>query len=246
MAEFEIHNRPTYASLHVFLKADEEVVTEAGAMMGMSTSIKVRTSLAGGLWGAFQRYLSGESLFLNTYKAKAANQRLDIAPPQPGDMVHVQMNGQGVICQQGSYCASTPGVHINAKWGGFQGLFSGEGLVMIKCAGVGDLWLSSYGAIHEVDVSGTAIVDTGHIVAFEESLSWFPKPVGGIKSTLYSGEGLVMQFTGQGKLWLQTRCAEHFAEFLHPFRRRRWFWRRWLSYLNPFRWFRLGGRRRVG
>ena len=241
----EIHNRPTYASLHVFLDPGDEVITEAGAMMSMSGGVTISTAMAGGPWGAFQRWLSGESLFLNTYRAKAPGERVDIAPPQPGDMTHVKLEGQGVVCQQGSYCASTPGVRVNAKWSGLQGLFSGEGIVMIQCRGVGDLWLSSYGAIQEVEVNGTCIVDTGHIVAFEESLSWFPKPVGGVKSTLLSGEGLVMQFSGQGRLWLQTRCAEHFADFLHPFRKRRWFWRRWLSYLNPFRWFR-SGRRRVG
>ncbi len=243
---YEIHNRPTYASLHVFPEPGEEVITEAGAMMSMSPHLSVQTSLAGGVTGAFNRWLSGESLFLNTYKAEQPGQRLDIAPPQPGDVAHVALTGGAVVCQQGSYCASTPGVMINAKWSGFQGLFSGEGLVMIKCSGVGDLWLSSYGAIQEVQVSGQAIVDTGHIVAFEESLSWFPKPVGGVKSMLYSGEGLVMQFTGHGRLWVQTRCAEHFAEFLHPYRRRKALWKRYLAVINPFQWQIFSGRRRTG
>lgn len=242
--QHEIHNRPTYASLHLVLEPDEEVVLEAGAMMGMSPGLKVKTSMSGGLRGAFSRWMTGESMFLNTYRARAPGQRLDVAPPQPGDLVHIEMRGQSVVCQQGAYCASTPNVTINAKWAGLRSVLTGEGSVMIQCRGEGHLWLASYGAIHEVAVNGTCIVDTGHIVAFEESLNYFPKPVGGVKSTLYSGEGMVMQFSGEGRLWLQTRCAEHFADFLHPFRRRRWFFRRWLSYLNPFRLFRR--RRRVG
>lgn len=242
--QHEIHNRPTYASLHIVLDEDEEVVTEAGAMMGMTPGFKVRTSMRGGPWGAFRRWMTGESLFLNTYRAKDGGERLDIAPPQPGDIAHVELRGESVVAQQGAYCASTPEVEIDAKWSGFRNLFSGEGLTMIQLKGQGHVWLSSYGAIHEVQVQGTCIVDTGHIVAFEECLNYFPKPVGGVKSTLYSGEGMVMQFSGTGRLWLQTRCAGHFADFLHPFRRRRWFYMRWLSYLNPFRLFRR--RKRVG
>lgn len=241
--QFEIHNRPTYASLHVQLEPGDAVVAESGAMMGMSTGLSMDTKMTGGPWGALMRWLSGESMFLNTYTATRSDQRLDIAPAQPGDLVHVPMNGNALIVQQGAFCASTPGVWINAHWGGFRSLFAGEGLVMMRCQGSGDLWLSSYGAIHEVQVNGTAIVDTGHIVAFDDSLAWFPKPIGDINSLLFSGEGLVMQFTGHGRLWLQTRCAPSLADFLHPFRRRMRWHRR--CRLDPFWWWPFR-RKRIG
>ncbi|MBX2800920.1 MAG: TIGR00266 family protein [Myxococcales bacterium] len=243
--EFEIHNRPNYASLHVSMKPGDSVRTEAGAMMAMSTGLDMSTSMTGGPWGAFMRWLSGESLFLNTYTASGTGQRIDIAPPQPGDIVHIPLHGNAVITQQGAYIASTQDVHISAKWGGLRGYVSGEGAVMMRCQGTGDLWLSAYGAIQEVQVAGTCIVDTGHIVAFDESLSWFPKPVGNVNSLLRSGEGLVMQFSGNGRVWIQTRDSIGMAEFLHPFRKRRWWWHRCCSF-NLFWWWPFGGPKRTG
>ena len=74
-----------------------------------------------------------------------------------------------------------------------------------------------YGAIEVVPVSGSYVLDTGHIVAFESSLTYSVK-TGGMKSLLLSGEGLVCHFTGQGKLWYQTRAAGALARFLHAYR----------------------------
>ena len=128
------------------------------------------------------------------------------------------MTTQAVMVQSGSYCASTPGVTVDSKWGGAKTFFSGEGLFMLRCEGQGDLWMSSYGAIHEVDVQGSYIVDTTHIVAFEESLTFAVRRIGGFKGLFASGEGLVCEFSGHGKLWFQTRSASSLASFLHPFR----------------------------
>ncbi|MEM6931373.1 MAG: TIGR00266 family protein [Myxococcota bacterium] len=240
--KYEIRNRPNYASLHVSLKPGDAVVTEAGAMMGMSSGILLDTSLSGGPWGALQRRLSGESMFLNTYTATRPGQRNDIAPAMPGDLVHVNLDGNALVVSRGAYCASTPGIDVDAKWGGWKSVIGGEGLVMLRCQGRGDLFLSSYGAIQEIPVSGTVVVDTSHVVAFDESLSWFPKPVGNVNSLLRSGEGIVMQFTGNGRVWIQTRCAPGLAEFLHPYRRRKAWWKRFFGRLNPLNWIRFGPR----
>lgn len=216
----EIKNKPDFASLHVFLDAGESVVTEAGAMMGMDPGLKMATNMKGGLLGAAKRALGGESVFLNTYTGTAPGQRLDVAPSSPGDMIHVAMDGsRAVMVQRGSFCASTTGVEVSAKWGGAKAFFGGEGLIMLKCTGAGELWLSSYGAIHEVDVQGSYTVDTSHIVAFEDTLTFNVTRSGGMKSLFLSKEGLVCAFSGHGRLWIQTRNAPALAGFLHPFRR---------------------------
>lgn len=217
--EFTIQNAPDYASLHIILASGEQVVTETGAMMGMSSELKLDTNMKGGLLGAAKRALGGESLFLNTYTATADGQRLDLAPSAPGDMRHIQLNGNGVMIQSGAFCACTPEVTVDSKWGGAKTFFAGEGLFMLKCHGTGDLWMSSYGAIHEVEIDGSYIVDTTHIVGFEETLDFSITKVGGLKSLFFSSEGLVCNFTGKGKLWFQTRSAPSLASFLHPFRR---------------------------
>ena len=214
----EIHNKPDFASLHVFLDKGEQIVTEAGAMMSMSTDLTMETNMKGGLLGAAKRALGGESVFMNTYTADADTQRLDVAPAAPGDILYHPLTGGFVMVQSGSYLCSTPGIEVDSKWGGAKAFFGGEGLFMLKCSGTGDLWMSSYGAIHEVDVQDTYIVDTGHIVAFEDTLTFNVRKVGGLKSLFFSGEGLVCEFSGTGRLWVQTRNASSLASFLHPFR----------------------------
>ena len=215
----EIKNKPDYASLHVLLDSGDQVVTESGAMMGMSTGLEMKSNMQGGLMAAAKRAIGGESIFLNTYTATADGQRLDIAPAAPGDMVHIPMSGTAVKVQSGSFCAATTGITVDTKWGGAKTFFGGEGLVMLRCHGQGDLWISSYGAIHAVQVDGSYTVDTGHIVAFEEGLQFSVRKEGSMKSLFFGGEGLVCEFTGKGTLWFQTRNASALASFLHPFRR---------------------------
>lgn len=215
----EIRNKPDFASLHFSLDMGDQVVTEAGAMMGMSGDLNIETNMKGGLLAAASRALGGESVFLNTYTATKDGQRLDVAPSMPGDMVHVPMTGTAIMVQRGSFCASTTEVTVNSKWGGAKSFFGGEGLIMLRCEGLGDLWMSSYGAIHAVQVDGSYTVDTGHIVAFEEGLQFNVRKEGSLKSLFFSSEGLVCEFSGKGTLWFQTRNAGALASFLHPFRR---------------------------
>ena len=216
--DHEIRNKPDYASLHVQLATGEQLITEAGAMMGMSSGLTMETNMRGGLMGAAKRVLGGESVFMNTYTAESDGQRLDVAAAAPGDIEHLDLNGQAMMVQSGSYLCSTPGIEIDSKWGGAKTFFGGEGLFMLRCSGHGDLWIASYGAIHPIDVSGSYVVDTGHIVAFEEGLEFKVRSVGGLKSLFFSSEGLVCEFSGTGRLWIQTRNSGSLAGFLQPFR----------------------------
>ncbi len=215
---FDIRNRPDYASLHFELEQGEQVITEAGAMMGMSAGLDMKSNMTGGLLGAAKRMVTGESLFLNTYTAKSNGQRLDLAPGPPGDLAHVALDHESILVQSGSFHANTPGVEMDSKWNGARGFFSGEGLFLIKASGTGDLFLSSYGSIQVIEVDGTYTLDTSHIVAFDESLTYSIGKMGGMKSLFLSGEGLVCHFSGRGRLWFQTRSAGALASFLHPFR----------------------------
>ena len=217
--KFHINNRPDYASLHAVLSQGEQIVTEAGAMMSMDPGLDLKTTLTGGLLGAAKRKLGGESLFMNTYTATADGQHIDVAPGCPGDLEHIAIDEHAIIVQSGSYCACTPGVEVSTKWGGAKTFFGGEGLFMLRCSGQGDLFIASYGAIHSINVREGYTVDTSHIVAFDDSLTFSVTRVGGLKSLFLSQEGLVCRFTGTGRLWIQTRSVPALASFLHPFRR---------------------------
>ncbi len=214
----EISSKPDYAALHVHLDAGEKLVTESGAMMSMSGGLSIETSTRGGVFKGIKRALGGESFFMNTYTADSDGQQIDVAPSSPGDIEHAQLSGNAIIVQSGSFLCSSPEVDIDLKWGGAKAFFAGERILMLRASGHGDLWMSSYGAIHTVDVSGSYIVDTGHIVAFEDGLDYNVRSVGGFKSLFLSSEGLVCNFSGQGRLWLQTRNPQTLASFLHPFR----------------------------
>jgi len=214
----EIKSKPDFAFLSLHLNSGEQVIAESGSMVGMTTELTMETNMKGGLKGALKRALGGESLFMNTYTATADNQRIDLAPATPGDVEHLALDGNSVLVQSGSYMSSSPGIEVDSKWAGARGFFGGEGLFMLRCSGQGDLWISSYGAIHAIDVQGSYVVDTGHIVAFDDSLSYELQSIGGLKSLLFSKEGLVCEFSGQGRLWIQTRCSSSLVGFLHPFR----------------------------
>jgi uncharacterized protein (TIGR00266 family) len=118
----------------------------------------------------------------------------------------------------GSYLASSPEVEVDTKWGGAKTFFSREGLFLLKISGVGKVFLSSYGALHEIDLAtGQAyVVDTGHMVAFSEGVVYRVKSVGGLKSTLLGGEGLVCELTGPGKILIQSRSVDAFLAWLIP------------------------------
>ena len=94
---------------------------------------------------------------------------------------------------------------------------SGEGLFWVKCTGVGDVFLNSFGAIYEVDVNGEYTVDTGHIVAFEDTLQFNVGKAGAsLIGSMLGGEGLVCKFQGQGKLYCQSHNPPSFGKALSP------------------------------
>ncbi|MCA9259613.1 MAG: TIGR00266 family protein, partial [Planctomycetales bacterium] len=103
------------------------------------------------------------------------------------------------------------------------GFFSGEGLILLKASGTGDLFFNSYGAIMAIDVKGSYVVDKGYVVAFEDSLNYKVRTLPGLrtgklKSLFFSGEGLVCEFSGQGKVWIQTRHVQSYLSWVHAFR----------------------------
>lgn len=212
---FSIEGRPDYSFLTVQVPANETLKVEASAMATMDTHVEMKTKIKGG----FGRFLTGENIFINGFKAQNASAEIGIAPGTPGDLMHQYLDGKTIFLQNSAYVASTANVEVETKWQGMlKGFFSGESLFLIRCSGTGDLWFNTYGAIIEVDVTGDYVVDTGNIVAFTEGLDYEITKVGGYKSLFFSGEGFVCRFSGQGKVWIQTRSAQAFASWAHWFR----------------------------
>ena len=214
----EVLYSPSYSLALAHLAPDEAIQAESGAMVSMSQSVQMETKSKGGLLGGLKRsVLGGESFFINTFKAEGAEGHVTLAPKAPGDIRHHVMSGN-MLVQSGSYIASSPSITVDTKWGGAKTFFSGEGLFMLHCSGSGDLLMSSYGAIHEVQLQAGEVytVDTSHIVAFAEGVNYSVEKVGGWKQTLTSGEGLVCRLTGPGTIYLQTRSPQAFADWIYP------------------------------
>lgn len=217
--QVDIQYRPSYSLAVVKLEPNESIQVEAGSMVSMTPGITIETEAKGGLLGALKRsVLGGESFFMNDYRAPAQGGVVTLAPALPGDLEVLELRGDILMVQSGSYVASSQGVTVDTKWSGAQTFFASEGLIMLKCGGTGNLVVSSYGAIHEMVLGGgeTQTVDTGHLVAFTEGMGFDVKTIGGVKSTLFSGEGLVVDLTGPGKILMQTRSDDAFLSWLIP------------------------------
>jgi uncharacterized protein (TIGR00266 family) len=216
--QYEILYKPSYSLVKIKMTKGETVTAEAGAMVSMSSSITIATEMKGGLFGALKRsVLGGESFFINTFSASDAGE-ITFAPPMPGDIAAIELQGQTYFAQSRSYIAASPTIQIDTKWGGAKTFFSKEGLFLLKLTGTGTVFLSSYGALHEIDLAAGQkyIVDTGHMVSFADGVGYSVKKVGGLKSTIFSGEGLVCELTGPGKIMIQTRSEDAFLSWLIP------------------------------
>jgi uncharacterized protein (TIGR00266 family) len=207
--QVDINSGPAFAFGEITLPPGGAVRVEAGAMAMTRGDIEIATSTQGGFMKGLKRSLGGESFFVNDFTSPSGGV-VAVAPALPGDMALVPMNGSGsLLVQSGSWIASDPAIDVDSKWGGGKTFFSGEGLILLRCSGAGDLLVSAYGAIrsHELAAGEVITLDTGHVVAFDDTVQFTVRKAGSWKSTLLGGEGLVTDFTGPGRVWLQTRSS---------------------------------------
>ena len=214
--QYSINNRPVFTTVTVKLNSGETVRAEAGAMVSMSPSVSLKSKTTGkGLGGMFKAAIGGEGLFSSEFIADSPGEVV-LAPPVPGDIIDLKIKGNTVFCQGGAYLAGSPELDLSTQ-GSLKGLISGEGLFLQKISGSGDLFLSAYGAVtvKELGSGEKYIVDTGHMVAFDESVTYtIRKAAKGLMSTVLSGEGLTCEFSGPGKVWIQSRNLKGFASLL--------------------------------
>ena len=216
--DYEVLHRPSYALARVRMNQREQIQAESGAMVSMSDSVKMETTTRGGIFGGLRRsVLGGESFFVNTFTAEQ-NGEVTLAPSLPGDIEVLQLRGETVMVQSGSFLAATMNIEVDSQWGGARSFFSKEGLFLLRCSGQGLLFLSSYGAIHRIDLEAGEryTVDNGHMVAFDETVRYDVGRAGGWKTTLLSGEGLVCKLEGPGRFYMQTRSEDALLDWLVP------------------------------
>jgi uncharacterized protein (TIGR00266 family) len=201
---------PAYGVARLSLAPQEQVRVEAGAMMAMSGGVTLTSKMEGGFMKSLKRAaLGGESFFQTTYTAPDQGGFVDVAARLPGDVISYDVNpATALFIQKGSWLANALSVNIDAQWGGFKNMFGSEGGFIIRAEGQGPVVFACYGALEtwNLEAGQTITVDTGHMVAYESTITMnLRKVTGGLVQTFKSGEGLVFDFTGPGKVMTQTR-----------------------------------------
>ena len=186
-------------------------------MMATSGGVEIQAKAEGGLMKSLKRsVLSGESFFMTTFKAPSTGGWVDCAARLPGDMMVFDV-GEGLNITRGSYVCSAASVQIDTSWGGFKNMWGGEGGFLVRASGAGQVAAACYGAADVVDLAAgeQMVLDSGHLVAYTDGITFTTrKAAKGIMNTLKSGEGLVMEFTGPGRVWKQTRNPQEFIGWL--------------------------------
>lgn len=226
--EYKIHGDDSQY-VNIELDPAESIIAEAGTMLAMEEGIKLTTifgdgrydsGLFGGLAAAGKRLITGESLCLTLFTNKSSEKKtISFTGPYMGKIIPINLRNHGskFICQRDSFLCAVRGISIGIY---FQkriltGFFGGEGFIMQKLEGDGMAFLHASGAIYLKNLAAgeTLIVDSNSIVAFEQTIDFSFKLVGGIKSALFAREGLFLStLKGPGKIILQTMPFETLAQ----------------------------------
>lgn len=221
--DYEIHGEEMQY-VEIELDPTETAIAESGAFMMMDDGIEMQTifgdgskqqqqsGILGKLMSAGKRVLTGESLFMTAFTNISPNKkRVSFASPYPGKIISLDLEKMGgkMICQKDSFLCAAKGVSIGIE---FQrklgtGLFGGEGFIMQKLEGDGMAFVHAGGHVTQKELQAGELlkIDTGCIVAFTQNVSYDIQFVGGIKNTLFGGEGLFFAILrGPGKVWIQT------------------------------------------
>lgn len=214
-----IEGKPAFAHVHVDLEPGESFMAEADAMASMDADLDMKAKFNGGFFGAFiKKFLGKESFFVSEFTNNTGStRRLTITQATPGDIMEMDLNGQGYNLQPGAYIASTPGVKLGLQWAGFASWFGGEGLFRLNVSGDGKLLYGAYGGMLEREIDGEYLVDTDHLVGYEPGMKIKIQLAGGLFSSLFGGEGFVMRIEGKGKIVLQTRSFSGLAGWLNRY-----------------------------
>ncbi|AUX46060.1 hypothetical protein SOCE26_075630 [Sorangium cellulosum] len=221
-------HEPSSSLLEVTLDPGEALVAEAGAMVARSPHLRTEVRLNAGRGAGFlgrlkalfvallRKLAGGETFFVNHISAPEGGW-VWLAPPLSGRVKHIPLQGESMLFSTGSYLASAGDIDVKVRWGGLRAVLAREGTFFIEASGAGDLWISSYGAIDELSCDGSLVVDSGHLVGFDASLSLaIRSPGGGLMGLMVSGEGVVCEFTGRGRVLIQSRSAGSLVGWLAP------------------------------
>ncbi len=212
------------------LAQDESVYAQTGAMQWMSYDMDMQTQMKGGVMGALKRSISGGDMFTVDFKARTGGVKVAFGHTYPGEILIFDIAETSLICQQRAFLCATPSVnydiHIQKRFS--TGFFGGEGFIMQKFTGRGQVFIEMDGECVEKQLApGERIkVATGSVGAFEDSVDMSIETVKGFRNMFLGGEGLFLTtLTGPGKVWIQTMPVQdmvgEISKYLPSSRKRR-------------------------
>ena len=206
--------------VEVELDQGEGVRAEVGTLTYMEDGIEMQTSTGGGIFKGLKRAITGESFFITTFLNNATGKaKVAFAAPYPGKIIPISLDDFGgrIICQKDSFLCAAQGIEIEIAFTKRlgAGVFGGEGFILQRLEGDGMAFVHAGGTIVEKDlVAGETLrVDTGCLVAFNDSVTYDIKFIGGFTNALFGGEGLFLAtLTGPGKVYLQSLPFSRLAD----------------------------------
>ena len=214
----------TMPVLEIDLDPNESVVSEAGELSWMTSSVQLTTHTqfagGGGLFGVLKRVAGGGSLFMTEYRAIGAPGMVSFATKLPGHIVPIEVGaGHEYMIHRHGFLCGTPQIQISV---GFQqslgaGIFGGSGFLLQHVSGMGTAWIELSGELIMKDLQPgeTLRVHPGHVGAFQAGVSFQITTVPGIKNMIFGGDGIFLaSLTGPGRIWLQTLPISKLAHAL--------------------------------
>ena len=217
--EYEIIKNPM-GLIEFTLNHGEKITAEAAAMVFIKGNLKTETRMRKGgfLKSLKAAALGGESFFVNEFIAEEDNCKLGLTGNMLGDIDVIDVNEEFIV-QSGSFVGSTTDLTLDTKWQGFtKGIF-GSNLFMLKTVGTGQMFVNAWGGILKKELlSGERMyLDNYQLVALSSTAEYRVTKHGSLKTTLFGGEALVLEITGPGTVYIQTKNIMEFVRALIPF-----------------------------
>ena len=218
MNNYEIMYQDAFPIIKYQLRSGERLKAESDAMIAMSANVNVTGGVEGGVLRGLTRMLAGEKFFFQYLSTSHGAGEVLLGHKLPGGIVDVELDGSyGLRVQKDGFLAATEGIEVKTQMQNLmQGFFGGEGFFVLNVSGKGIVFLSSYGAIHAINLSAGEeyVVDNGHLVAWADYMQYqITKASNGWINSIMSGECLVCRFRGPGIVLIQTRNPKGLKEF---------------------------------
>lgn len=226
MPQFNLVGSPD-PFLHVTMQRGDKIYCESNAMVMMETNLELKGKLQGGVVQSFlRRFANEESLFQQHIEALHGDGDCLLSPTLDGDMQILSVGPQQYTLSDGAFVAATDSVEIKVKMQGLGGALLGQtgGFLLMHTSGHGQVVVSGYGTLFEVEVEPNkdVIIDNGHVVCWDSRLSHSISVstsrssgfLGNLVSSVTSGEGIVLKFSGKGKVVVCSRNRNNFLQWL--------------------------------